>query len=287
MEQIIATLNRQFGRDILYPLSNIHQVSAISTTLPAMDSALGIGGLPRGHLSVFIGQPTSGATTLAYRISSSVQQRDGTLVFIDADRMLDLEYAARCGVLVNQVILIHPDNPCHAVDIACDLLTQQSPDLILATTPHVDQRLKGLLHKTTCVFLLVTPHTAEADIVLRFQRTEWLYQYDDVRGYTTQVHIQRNHFASVGQDTCLEITFDGFVEGGWTVIACVLLSHFAASLVWRDDRKGRNKPILIYDSLSGKIRATCERGGDCAAGHPHQPWGNDAAGIETDPLRTR
>jgi recombination protein RecA len=94
------------------------EVEAISTGYPALDEALGVGGLPRGRVVDIYGPESSGKTTLCLKVIAQSQQQGGICTFIDSEHALDLAYAARCGVQVDQLYLAQPATAEEALEIA-------------------------------------------------------------------------------------------------------------------------------------------------------------------------
>jgi recombination protein RecA len=82
-----------------------------------LDIALGIGGIPRGHVVEIYGPDSSGKTTLCQHILAQAQKSGGSCAFIDADHSLDPVYAQHCGVDVNQLLIAEPANTEQALEI--------------------------------------------------------------------------------------------------------------------------------------------------------------------------
>jgi len=91
--------------------------SVISTGSRALDHALGIGGLPQGHLVEMSGPQHSGKTTLALHVIAEAQKRGGTCVFINTEQALDPAYARRVGVDVENLFISQPDDSEQGLDI--------------------------------------------------------------------------------------------------------------------------------------------------------------------------
>ena len=89
----------------------------LSTGVPSLDTALGIGGWPLGRLVEVLGPTSIGRTTLALHAVAAVQARGAQAVFVDADRRLDPTWAEACGVNLRRMILAQPDQGDQALDI--------------------------------------------------------------------------------------------------------------------------------------------------------------------------
>jgi recombination protein RecA len=119
-------MNKQFGAGAVMRLgnSNIAPVrdGTISTGSLALDTALGVGGLPRGRVIEIFGPESSGKTTLALHVIASAQKAGGVAAFIDAEHALDPVYAKALGVNTDDLLVSQPDNGEQALDIADSLI---------------------------------------------------------------------------------------------------------------------------------------------------------------------
>jgi recombination protein RecA len=84
-------------------------VEAISTGAINLDAAIGIGGIPRGRITEIYGPESSGKTTLCLHVIANAQRNGGVAAFIDAEHALDIEYARRLGVDVENLLVSQPD----------------------------------------------------------------------------------------------------------------------------------------------------------------------------------
>ena len=109
----------------------------------ALDSALGIGGFPRGRIVEIYGPESSGKTTVALHAIASVQARGGLAAFIDAEHALDPEYAGNLGVDLDNLYVSQPDTGEQALEI-CDTLVRSGAidlvviDSVAALTPRAE-----------------------------------------------------------------------------------------------------------------------------------------------------
>lgn len=99
--------------------------------LLSLDLALEIGGLPRGQIVEVFGPQAVGKTSLCLRFIAAVQQAGGTAVFVDTEYALDPLYAARCGIEVNRLWMVHPENGEQALDTLRRLALSRAVDLIV------------------------------------------------------------------------------------------------------------------------------------------------------------
>ncbi|HHD12010.1 MAG TPA: recombinase RecA [Deltaproteobacteria bacterium] len=135
IELAISQIEKQFGKGSIMRLGKgeavIKDISTISTGSPALDIALGIGGVPRGRVVEIFGPESSGKTTLSLHIIAEAQKGGGTAAFIDAEHALDVEYARKLGVKVEDLLLSQPDTGEQALEIADLLVRSGAVDIIV------------------------------------------------------------------------------------------------------------------------------------------------------------
>ena len=118
-------------------------VEVIPTGALALDAALGIGGVPRGHIVEIYGPESSGKTTLSLQIVAEAQALGGVAAFIDAEHALDPVYAAKIGVDIDELLISQPDTGEQALEI-CDMLVRSNAvsciviDSVAALVPRAE-----------------------------------------------------------------------------------------------------------------------------------------------------
>ena len=130
----ITQIEKQFGRGSIMKMGRdgaVIEIPVISTGSLALDYALGLGGVPRGRVVEIFGPEASGKTTLALHIVAEAQAKDGMAAFIDAEHALDLTYARRLGVNVDDLLVSQPDNGEQALDIAEILVRSGAMDILV------------------------------------------------------------------------------------------------------------------------------------------------------------
>ena len=120
-----GSIVRLGSRDSLVP------VSVIPTGSLAIDSALGVGGLPRGRLAEIYGPESSGKTTLALSTVAQAQKLGGMAAFIDAEHAMDPLYAQKLGVDVDNLLVSQPDSGEQALQISDVLVRSGAIDIIV------------------------------------------------------------------------------------------------------------------------------------------------------------
>src|SRR5882724_8586159 len=133
IDQTLVQLDKQFGKGSIVILgsSNVVPVSVISTGSISIDSALGVGGLPRGRVCEVFGPESSGKTTIALQVVGEAQRAGGTAAFIDAEHALDPVYASKLGVDVDNLLLSQPDCGEQALEIAGALISSGVIDVVV------------------------------------------------------------------------------------------------------------------------------------------------------------
>jgi recombination protein RecA len=99
------------------------RVEAIPTGAINLDAAIGIGGIPRGRVTEIYGPESSGKTTLCLHVVANSQRAGGVAAFIDAEHALDVEYAKKLGVDVENLLVSQPDTGEQALEI-CEILVR-------------------------------------------------------------------------------------------------------------------------------------------------------------------
>ncbi len=130
----LAQIEKQFGKGSVmrYGDNEVeHDIQVVSTGSLGLDIALGVGGLPRGRVVEIYGPESSGKTTLALQVIAEMQKIGGTCAFIDAEHALDVQYGAKLGVNLTDLLISQPDTGEQALEIADALVRSGSVDLIV------------------------------------------------------------------------------------------------------------------------------------------------------------
>jgi recombination protein RecA len=134
IELAISHIEKQFGEGAVMTLgkhSASKEISVIKTGAPALDIALGIGGVPRGRIVEIYGPESSGKSTLATHIVANAQKAGGLAAYIDAEHALDPGYAAKIGVDVTELMISQPSSGEEALNIAEMLARSNAVDVIV------------------------------------------------------------------------------------------------------------------------------------------------------------
>ncbi len=133
VEQAIGQIEKQFGRGSIMRMGEdkVVDIPSIPTGSLALDFALGVGGVPRGRVVEIFGPEASGKTTLALHIASEAQALGGMVAFIDAEHALDVNYARKLGVDVDNLLVSQPDTGEQALDITEILVRSGAVDVLI------------------------------------------------------------------------------------------------------------------------------------------------------------
>jgi recombination protein RecA len=142
----LSQIEKQFGKGSVMRLSDAEvaeDIQVVSTGSLGLDIALGVGGLPRGRVVEIYGPESSGKTTLTLQVIAEMQKLGGTCAFIDAEHALDVQYASKLGVRLEDLLISQPDTGEQALEIADALVRSGSVDMIVidsvaALTPKAE-----------------------------------------------------------------------------------------------------------------------------------------------------
>jgi len=133
IEAALLNIEKRFGKGSIMRLGEreISDIPAISTTSLSLDSAVGVGGVPRGRICEIYGPESSGKTTLALHIVAEAQKAGGVAAYIDAEHAMDAEYAGKLGVNIDDLLISQPDSGEQALEIAEALVRSNGVDVIV------------------------------------------------------------------------------------------------------------------------------------------------------------
>ena len=145
LDLAITQIHKQFGQGAIMRMGEdtIIKIDGISTGAISLDSAIGIGGIPRGRITEIYGPESSGKTTLALHVVSEAQKKGGYAAFIDAEHAMDPEYSKKLGVDTENLLISQPDTGEQALEI-CDALARSGAidvlvvDSVAALTPKAE-----------------------------------------------------------------------------------------------------------------------------------------------------
>ena len=146
LDAALAQIDKQYGKGSVMRMDDtsvVEDIQSVSTGSLGLDIALGIGGLPRGRVIEIYGPESSGKTSLTLSVIAQMQKAGGTAAFIDAEHALDIQYAAKLGVNIEELLVSQPDTGEQALEIADMLFRSGSVDIVVvdsvaALTPRAE-----------------------------------------------------------------------------------------------------------------------------------------------------
>jgi recombination protein RecA len=211
----------------------------LSTAFPALDAALAdargkgdVGGVPRGRITEIIGPATSGKVTLAAKILAIAHgERNALAAWLDPSRTCDPDYLHRCGVDLDRLLIVRPQERDDALLIALHLVESHALSALVIDgcfDPEAGsakeaagtmERLATAVASTMTAILFLSEPAAQyqtlahaATLRLAISRERWLIQREDVRGYEGHVTILKNKLGRAGVAVPIRITFNGTVR---------------------------------------------------------------------------
>ena len=183
LEASILNIEKAFGKGSIMKLGSRKSVNidVIPSGSLMLDTALGIGGYPRGRIVEVYGPESSGKTTLALHAIAEAQRSGGIAAFVDAEHALDPVYARALGVNINELYVSQPDTGEQALEIVEQLVRSGAVDIIVvdsvaALTPRAEiegdmgdshmglqarlmsqalRKLTGIVNKTNCCIIFI------------------------------------------------------------------------------------------------------------------------------------
>ena len=145
LDDALEEIKQRFGEGAVMKLDDVKRVDVdvIPTGSISLDSALGVGGVPKGRVIEIFGPESTGKTTLALHILAEAQKKGGVGAFIDAEHALDPGYAKKIGVNIDDLLISQPDSGEQALQIVETLVRSKEIDVIVidsvaALTPKAE-----------------------------------------------------------------------------------------------------------------------------------------------------
>src|SRR6201987_491737 len=133
LEAAISQIEKSYGKGSIMRLGRKDVLvpgNVIPTGCLSIDSALGVGGFPRGRVIEIYGPESGGKTTLTLQVIAEAQKLGWQAAFIDAEHALDPVYARKLGVDVDNLLVSQPDNGEQALEIAEALIRSNAVDVV-------------------------------------------------------------------------------------------------------------------------------------------------------------
>lgn len=218
IQHTLWELERQFGVGVLIPAAQLRG-RYLSTGYPALDALLTGGGIAAGQMSTVIGTPTSGATTLVYRLMAQAQRTDGISAFIDHTGTFDAESAVAQGAQLDRLLLITARTAERGINMTLDLIRTDTVALIAldwtdeTLSTSTIERLRSNIVRTRSALVVLRrtpPPLAGMYTVLQFDRLGWLNGADErINGYRVGVRVLRDAGNDSQRATRIDIVLRG------------------------------------------------------------------------------
>lgn len=132
-DALLKEIQTKFGEGAIMKLGDTPKVDigVVPTGSLGLDTALGVGGLPRGRIVEIFGPESSGKTTLTLHVIAEAQKLGGICAFIDAEHAMDPEYAKKLGVNINELLISQPDNGEQALEITESIVRSGKVDVLV------------------------------------------------------------------------------------------------------------------------------------------------------------
>lgn len=133
LESALREIERRYGKGAIMKIGGRDriEVPVISTGSLGLDAATGIGGLPRGRVVEIFGPESSGKTTLALHVVANAQAAGGHVMFVDAEHALDVDYARKLGVNIEDLLVSQPDSGEEALSIVEHIVRSAAVDVVV------------------------------------------------------------------------------------------------------------------------------------------------------------
>jgi hypothetical protein len=246
---------------------------AIPTGFAALDSILGLGGLPRAAATALHGDGTSGKTTLALAAVAQAQAAGGLVAYLDLARSLDPVEAVARGARLEWLVVLTPDSLAQAMAMAAMLLQDRTVDLLLLDLPNrpLDgvgvsaatlaerfSRLAALARRAGVQLIVLEPPSLPSALAgilsqvsalrLELSRRSWIRLGRDVVGQRTEVRVTRDRFGPPGRAAELRILY---ADGGLRD-ACLARDELLSESTERVRRQA--EPATRHPTEPGGVR---------------------------------
>ena len=133
LDKALGDITKRYGEGAIMRMGEATHmaVESIPTGSLSLDIALGVGGVPRGRITEIYGPESSGKTTICQHIVAEAQRLGGMAAYIDMEHALDPNYAARCGVDIENLLISQPDTGEQALEIAETLVRSGAVDIVV------------------------------------------------------------------------------------------------------------------------------------------------------------
>lgn len=251
LESTVAAIQQKHGVQALRPARELIPPlpPAASTGFPALDAITGCQGVPLGHLTLFSGPGTSGKLTIAYKTLAHAQGEGATAAaaaLLDLTHTVDPDYLQRCGVSLERLLIVRPQEPEQNLPLLLDLVYSRQVRLVLVDgLPEMTAtralgrafngslgRLRQVARAAGCGVLFVDeveapwqrwlqrdasgPVRQNVALHVELRRERWLRRDGVLVGYSARAQVRRSRWRSDNPTAPVEIVFNGSVHARTT-----------------------------------------------------------------------
>lgn len=108
--------------------SDVEEIKRLSTGSVSLDKAIG-GGLPIGHISVIVGDQSSGKTTVCVSTAIQAQATGKYVIWNDTEFKLDYNHANRQGLDLEKIVVLASTSIEEATDSIIEVLSAASGEI--------------------------------------------------------------------------------------------------------------------------------------------------------------
>jgi RecA/RadA recombinase len=215
LQVALEKIRGRYGWQAVQAAEASTRVAVLPTGLAVLDQALGIGGLPRGRISVVQGAMGSGKRSLAQHCLARASH-EGYATYIDATGSLDPAYLHCLGADLRQVVVVRPGSATEAWSAALALLRAGMPFLALESVGGVPEAAVSALPAATeegesvMIILDDRPHLAldhAASLRLEITRQAWSGTHSDITGAEVLVRVAKNKLAFPGGQALIHLAY--------------------------------------------------------------------------------
>jgi hypothetical protein len=213
LEEVLAEIRHRWGHEAIRSARNLSRTPVLLPTgLVVLDELVG-GGFRAGSVTGLIGRPTTGMTTLVFRMLGHNQP--AAAVYVDTGGGLDGAYAAACGVDMERLLVTAPPDLDAALALVRDVVDSRVVDVLILDVlglqggvTGLHRLLPGLARSTTVLLVLSEQAVAGAQTCIRFVCRSPLIAADgDIVGCHTEATLERHPRMPVGRSAQLRILF--------------------------------------------------------------------------------
>ena len=213
LDKTLSDIRHKWGHKAVLLAKQLNSTGApLPTQIDVFDDLLG-GGLLQGRLTEFQGIPTSGMTTLAFLTIANIQRQGHEVVFLDMAQTMDAAYAADCGVDLTRLLIVHPPDDTHALELLREIAATGVIGLIVLDITGVGGTLPGaglqrrLGKSPTIPLILTTRRTMTAAISVQITCKGWLQRRRDVVGCQVRAVVHKHPTIPAGKTAHFPLAF--------------------------------------------------------------------------------